>query len=205
MSRFQDRDWSDCKFTKNSRVTVRGGSTIWRVTFVAKKHGGDVNYYHCEAPGYGSCHAYEYDMRSSTAPLSNGRPTRDRGVYVAGRLDNIEHVREAQAIARQAGCVITYDWTSHGSVADKPELWYEASEAEIRAALSCRLLIAMLPGGRGTHCEIGIALGSEWCERVVLVGAERTDFCLFYKASKVDHISLDSDWQRELLRICGEH
>lgn len=204
---WQDQDWEGCKFKKGQHVHPRDinpkQATIWRISCVSKNHGGQ-NYYHCEAPGFGAIHLYESEIRLTDLPISNLRPMIDRRVYVAGRLDNAATVREAQAMAKQAGCLITYDWTTHGSVSANPELWSQCSVAEVTAAATCCLLVAFLPGGRGTHCEIGLALGSDRCESVVLVGAETTDFCLFYKHPKVEHVAM-SEWRSRLPLIYQEH
>lgn len=82
-------------------------------------------------------------------------------VYIATGLDNAAaHNRLRDLLAAQ-GVGLTYDWTTHGSV-------WQRGRAEIRevAALEADgvrhadLVIALLPGGRGTHAEIGIAIGS---------------------------------------------
>lgn len=109
-------------------------------------------------------------------------------VYVAGGLQNIDMVRQVQQAVRDYGGVINYDWTEHGSVAHVPEIWLSASAAEIEAASTCDLLIVCLPGGRGTHAEIGLALGGK-AQEVIITGPTG-DFCLFYHAEKVRQIPL---------------
>ena len=104
-------------------------------------------------------------------------------VYIAGGLQNIELVRRTQQVVRDLGGVINYDWTEHGSVAHLPDVWPAASAAEIEAASTCDLLIVCLPGGRGTHAEIGLALGGR-AQEVIITGPTG-DFCLFYHAAKV--------------------
>lgn len=104
-------------------------------------------------------------------------------VYVAGGLQNVDKVRQVQQVVRDLGGVINYDWTEHGSVEHLPAVWPAASAAEITAASTCDLLIVCLPGGRGTHAEIGLALGGK-AKEVVITGPTG-DFCLFYHTEKV--------------------
>lgn len=124
-------------------------------------------------------------------------------VYVAGGLQNIDMVRQVQKAVRDLGGVINYDWTEHGSIAHLPDVWAAASAAEIEAASTCDLLIVCLPGGRGTHAEIGLALGGR-AQEVIITGPTG-DFCLFYHATKVRLIPLlsSSDVSAALAR-CTE-
>lgn len=72
--------------------------------------------------------------------------------------------------------------------------------AETDAAKSAKLLVVLLPGGRGTHIELGLALGGA-AEHVVLVGD--ADFCLFYKHPKVTQIT-GLDWMVKLAELADE-
>lgn len=85
-------------------------------------------------------------------------------VYVAGGKANLDMVRTAQAIVRELGGEVNFDWT------DKLDWGMEqAAIAEIDAASSCDLLVVCFPAGRGTHCEIGAALAGR-ALRVLLFG-----------------------------------
>lgn len=58
-----------------------------------------------------------------------------------------------------AGHEITYDWTSHGSVKEcSEERLTEVAEAELRGVTEADFVVVLLPGGRGTHAEIGAAV-----------------------------------------------
>lgn len=107
-------------------------------------------------------------------------------VYVATKLENIEKARECVAKFKEKGIEIQYDWTEHGSLqAVSAEKRAGFAAKEVEGARTCDILVAILPGGRGTHCEIGVALGLK--KPVILVvedegfieGAEGY-FCLFY-------------------------
>lgn len=81
-------------------------------------------------------------------------------IYVASGLENREQARALMSRIREAGHVITYDWTEHGSVeADGTERYIEVAISERWGVLFAEGLIVLLPGGRGTHTELGIAIG----------------------------------------------
>lgn len=121
--------------------------------------------------------------------------------YIASRLENAARVRELRDLLHAAGWAITYDWSSHGSVRG-PEVSREiiarVADHEVNGVLDADVLIVLLPGGRGTHTELGVALGYQVGpgNRVVLWSAEpELDFgtteatSAFYHHPGVEHRS----------------
>jgi nucleoside 2-deoxyribosyltransferase len=106
--------------------------------------------------------------------------------YIASRLENAATVRKLATRLNAEGWVQTYDWTQHGSVeGESVERISEVAQAEIQGVKDAELVIVLLPGGRGTHVELGaaIALG-----KPVFLYAERERhfyqdgrICAFYK------------------------
>ena len=68
----------------------------------------------------------------------------------------------------------TYDWTSHGCVLGDKKALQRVAKKELYGAAQADLVIVLLPGGRGTHTELGIALMSG-CE-IVLHSEEPAPF-----------------------------
>lgn len=101
--------------------------------------------------------------------------------YVASGLANAAEVKRAIIrLGRDGKHHCTYDWTEKGSVRnDSPAVWTATALNEVGGASRADVLIAMLPGGKGTHVEIGIALG---LGRPVLlvVPDDGAEFCVFY-------------------------
>lgn len=104
--------------------------------------------------------------------------------YVASGLGNIVEARRLIALLTSWGLRCTYDWTAHGPVwADGEARLREVAQRETDGVKAARLIVARLPGGRGTHGEFvaGCALGRS----VILYGAP-DDFvinaqtCAFY-------------------------
>lgn len=90
--------------------------------------------------------------------------------YIATALERaMDHRRLAQHLQKYFGWVLTYDWTEHGSVQNQgAERMGEVAAREAAAVARADVVIVLLPGGRGTHTELGmaIALGKP----VLLVG-----------------------------------
>ena len=107
-------------------------------------------------------------------------------IYVASKLENIEAVREFVRLLRAEGHEITYDWSVHGPMwRHGKEAVREVSKREMDGVADCEVLIALLPGGRGTHAEIGGALALD--KKVILHSKTleahfgiHEDACAFY-------------------------
>lgn len=81
--------------------------------------------------------------------------------YLAASLKNIEGHNQVRDALTSRGYQITYDWTAHGSLKDEgPEALRTAAVEEIRGVQQAQFVLALLPAGRGTHVEIGAALGA---------------------------------------------
>lgn len=73
------------------------------------------------------------------------------------RMSAHHTVRDALSIS---GHEISYDWTSHGNVkSTSKERLREVAELELNAIAESDFVIVLLPGGNGTHLELGFAIG----------------------------------------------
>lgn len=81
--------------------------------------------------------------------------------YIATKLErHADHNLVRDTMAAQ-GHTITYDWTTHGSVREEGSArMREAADGMVRGVLDADLVIVLLPGGRGTHAELGMALAA---------------------------------------------
>lgn len=115
-----------------------------------------------------------------------------RTFYLATSLERAEEAKALAIEIRALGLTPTYEWWTHGSVqTEGPEKIREVAMAEIDGVKSADLFVCLLPGGRGTHTELGIAIATS-LERVyknyredtalVLVGPTEQDgrTCAFY-------------------------
>ena len=82
-------------------------------------------------------------------------------VYIASALENAENVRLLRDLLRERGVELTYDWTVHGSVKDQGSARIrEVARKKVEGVLGADLVVVLLPGGRGTHIELGIAIAA---------------------------------------------
>lgn len=75
-------------------------------------------------------------------------------VYIASTLSNAERVAKLRDRLQNLGIEITYDWTSHGMVLEPGDL-DEIAAQELQGVIDADHLFVVLPGGKGTHVELG--------------------------------------------------
>jgi len=82
--------------------------------------------------------------------------------YIATSLSNWKShnkVRDALGLFEHK---LTYDWTFHGSVKSvSKERLQEVAVRELEGVLEADFLIVLLPGGHGTHLELGFAMARQ--------------------------------------------
>ena len=97
-------------------------------------------------------------------------------VYVGTSLHNIKRANEIQQRFRNEGCLITYDWTTHGQVYSEEDLKRIAVKEE-NGVKAADVFFMVFPARNGTHWEGGLARGLQLCgqkiEIVILVEEEQ--------------------------------
>ncbi|MCG1023245.1 group-specific protein [Sutcliffiella horikoshii] len=78
--------------------------------------------------------------------------------YIASSFMNIDKVRQVSGQLKEKGFIHTYDWTQNERAATLEDLKV-IGEKELSAVVEADFLIVMLPAGKGSHIEFGIALG----------------------------------------------
>ena len=78
--------------------------------------------------------------------------------YIASSFGNVEQVRTLSRQLTLKGWTHTYDWTQYGR-ADSLEKLAELGSLEVNAVKAADVLVILLPAGKGSHTEFGIALG----------------------------------------------
>ncbi|HAM79206.1 nucleoside 2-deoxyribosyltransferase [Ornithinibacillus bavariensis] len=107
--------------------------------------------------------------------------------YIASGLDNKEIVRRVRDRLIAAGHVHTYDWTKNSramSVADLRAIGI----AERDAVKASDVILVLLPGGKGTHIELGIGIGLQkkihlYSDKEIAVNTATT----FYYLDQIDY------------------
>lgn len=115
--------------------------------------------------------------------------------YVATGLVNRDQAQDMIAFIQDRGHLPVYDWTAHGDVRGQgTERLAEVAFSEYSAVRDAELVLLMLPGGCGTHTELGIALGTRANKRILLWSATGKEFedgpntCVFYHHLAVERI-----------------
>lgn len=90
--------------------------------------------------------------------VSNLKGDASMKFYVASSFANIEQVRELSDELKLEGFVHTYDWTQNER-ANSLEALSFIGENEKQAVAGSDFLVVVLPAGKGSHIELGIALG----------------------------------------------
>lgn len=116
--------------------------------------------------------------------------------YIASSFTNIERVRYASNELKSKGYIHTYDWTQNGRGASLAELKSVGIE-EKHAVIDSDVVIILLPAGKGSHIEMGIAIGTG--KKVVLYSIDKSIYDIdltstFYHLPEVERVvgSLDN-------------
>ncbi|WP_226641600.1 nucleoside 2-deoxyribosyltransferase [Mesobacillus subterraneus] len=104
--------------------------------------------------------------------------------YVASSFRNMDAVNYVTKQLVNRGYVHTYDWTKNADARDKGTLTFEdlkeIGQQEENAVIESDFIAVILPGGKGTHIELGIALGQR--KKIFLYSPDRA----------IDHVETTS-------------
>ncbi|ALS77273.1 group-specific protein [Planococcus kocurii] len=85
--------------------------------------------------------------------------------YVASSFRNIEAVNYVTNQLIDKGYLHTYDWTRNEKAKEEQTITLEdlieIGQSEKEAVMESDFVVVLLPGGKGTHVELGIALGQK--------------------------------------------
>jgi nucleoside 2-deoxyribosyltransferase len=114
--------------------------------------------------------------------------------YIASRLENAPQVRAVRDALAHRGWRFTYDWTLHGAVRSQGTgVMRRVAYDELMGVKRADVVLGLLPGGRGTHVEIGAAIA--FGAQVVLYSPDIKLFelgeetCAFYHHERVTQLS----------------
>lgn len=81
--------------------------------------------------------------------------------YIATGLQNAAVHNRLRDALTALGHELTYDWTVHGSLMQASDgRKIEVAQHEARGVLEADFVALLLPGGRGTHAELGMAIAA---------------------------------------------
>lgn len=85
---------------------------------------------------------------------------KDMKFYIGSGLKNKEAVRTVAGKLKQSGWDHTYDWTQNELVSSLEEL-RTIGMLEKQAVDAADVVVILLPGGKGTHIELGMAIATK--------------------------------------------
>ncbi|WP_438298439.1 group-specific protein [Sporosarcina sp. FA15] len=80
--------------------------------------------------------------------------------YIASSLKNIDQVRYVSKRLKNKGFIHTYDWTVNENVTTLEKL-KAIGQKEKNAVIEADFIVVLLPAGKGSHIELGIAMGND--------------------------------------------
>lgn len=105
--------------------------------------------------------------------------------YIATSTERIFVHNQVRDDLKKLGLEITYDWTTNGNIrSTSKKCLQEAAFQMHRGILKSDFVLVLLPGGKGTHTEIGLSIASS--KRVFLHSEDPMAFelgpqiCAFY-------------------------
>lgn len=132
----------------------------------------------------------------------------ERKVYIATRLENARAHNDLRDALATLSVRTTYDWTTHGRVKDSAVQMCYVATGEMRGIREADCVVALLPGGRGTHVEIGAALALRI--PVVLFDPDGSltnpgeETCAFYHHPGIVEVVAERDtsiWDRRAINL----
>ncbi|MBB6022251.1 hypothetical protein HNR77_003348 [Paenibacillus sp. JGP012] len=79
--------------------------------------------------------------------------------YIASSLKNVENVKYVIDQLKGMGFIHSYDWTQNDKVTSIDQM-RDIGRKEMAAVKKSNFIVVLLPAGKGSHIELGIALGN---------------------------------------------
>ena len=115
--------------------------------------------------------------------------------YIATSLNNAAYASRLAEVLKARGHEHTYDWTAHGDIRREGDVRMgEVAFNELRAVRDAELVVVLLPGGKGTHTELGMAIATRSNKGIILWSADGEEFnfderaCTFYFHPSVERL-----------------
>lgn len=125
--------------------------------------------------------------------------------YIGAGFKNCELVNYYSKILEENGWEHTYNWAKNISNDETIEDLIEYSKLEQKGIIESDVVIILLPAGRGTHIELGMALALN--KKIFLCSATKDEFSIentvnFYQLpSIVRLVGTDDENLKEIIKL----
>lgn len=125
--------------------------------------------------------------------------------YIASGLKNCELVRYYSKRLEANGWEHTYNWTKNICGKKSMEKLIRYAESEQKGVADADVVILLLPAGRGSHIELGMALAFH--KKIFVCSVDKEEFSLentvnFYQLPGIVQLTGDADENiKEILKI----
>lgn len=135
-------------------------------------------------------------------------------IYVATSFGAWKQQRRIATYLREhLSAELTYDWSKDATAGraedETPELMVEAGARDLKGVVDCDVLVVLLPGGRGTHFEMGVA--SALGKPVVIWSSEQdmrdqaAHLCPFHFLPGMTRVPLTDGLEGLAVAVSGAH
>ena len=116
--------------------------------------------------------------------------------YIGSGFKNCELVNYYSKVLQENGWEHTYNWTKNINNNPTVEDLIKYSKLEQNAIIDADVIIILLPAGRGTHIELGMALALN--KKIFLCSASEDEFSIentvnFYHLPQIKRVVGDAD------------
>jgi nucleoside 2-deoxyribosyltransferase len=120
--------------------------------------------------------------------------------YIASSFQNKEQVHQLSKALTSLGYIHAYDWTRNERASSIAQL-RKIGELEKCAVMESDFLVVLLPGGKGSHIEMGIAVGLDKPVYIFSPNEDVYDFSLTSTFYHLPQVTLVVGGLEELLAI----
>ncbi|MCA1065791.1 nucleoside 2-deoxyribosyltransferase [Rossellomorea sp. AcN35-11] len=120
--------------------------------------------------------------------------------YIASGFSNKDRVRYVSEALKMEGHIHTYDWTVNERASTFEDLRY-IGQKEKDGIIHSHIVIVLLPGGKGSHVELGMAIALD--KRVILYSSDNEvhDFASTTTFYHLPEVEICSGSMEELLEL----
>ena len=120
--------------------------------------------------------------------------------YISTGIVHLDLAAALAEVLKKRGHELTYDWMASGDIRREGDVrMSEVAFNELRAVRDAELVVVLLPGGKGTHVELGQAIATRGNKRIIVWSEHGDEFsfdertCVFYFHPCIERVTCPFD------------